>query len=454
MPTSPAMPQDHSHHTAFPIITPVLRRHLEDAAFYWAQLDGAPHIKEWGLAKYAHFNQLLDTHLEGALCAREAAWPVALGLAQRWRGAGEAFVVTRLALRWEDAAWLTQALQCAQADPERQLRGVISALAWQPDQFSLTAIVRLAHESNPPMMQVAGLRAAALQRSVVGQDLQLGHGLDVWFDSDHAPARAAACRALAAGFEGRASAQALLAQAGRDWAIEVRAEAAIASAMLGDVAAPAALWQAVQEQQTQWQAASGWSRKQAARRLARWVRHLAVLVPPGQIDLAQLGRVLSPRLALAFYLYHADPACLPLLIQAMSQPECAHLAGWVWQTITGYDLRSHGLALPHDPAQKWPGEAAHDADSGMALPHVSAILALPVMQPPAGQRYLLGQPFNLPQAYGMLDDGPQILRNMSALYLQYALRQQVNVRGPAQAQLQQLQTLAQRIGMHQEHAHG
>ncbi len=83
-------------------IEPLLIRHAEDAAFYWAQLDGAARAFNLYPERYTHFNRLLDAHLEGLLIAEEHGVAPALKALERWGQPGEAFV----------AAWLSRFARC------------------------------------------------------------------------------------------------------------------------------------------------------------------------------------------------------------------------------------------------------------------------------------------------------------------------------------------------------
>jgi hypothetical protein len=82
-------------------ITPLVRRHVEDAAFYWKQLriadappdddPSAPAEPHLSPAKRAAFEHLLSAHLDGIREAGADAWPLALEALQRWRKASETY---------------------------------------------------------------------------------------------------------------------------------------------------------------------------------------------------------------------------------------------------------------------------------------------------------------------------------------------------------------------------
>ena len=75
-------------------IGPLVRRHVEDAAFYWKQLRvdaGTPagEPKHLSPTKRQAFQGLLEAHLDGIREAGTDAWPPALEALKRWRKAPE-----------------------------------------------------------------------------------------------------------------------------------------------------------------------------------------------------------------------------------------------------------------------------------------------------------------------------------------------------------------------------
>jgi hypothetical protein len=87
-----------------PVIAPLVRRHVEDASFYWAQHDASAYSPRLSLSGLARFSDLLDAHLEGVLVAGSAGWAPTLDALERWKQPGEAFVCTYAALHRGDMA--------------------------------------------------------------------------------------------------------------------------------------------------------------------------------------------------------------------------------------------------------------------------------------------------------------------------------------------------------------
>jgi len=428
-------------------IEPLIARHAEDAAFYWSQLDSASHSIQIGLPKYAHFNRLLDAHLEGLAVAGQEGLRLTQAALQRWKGPAETFACTWLAVTLDDTPTIEHVFSQLRKQPDTLLRGVVSALAWVPPASSLPWITRLGAADGDVPAQVAALRVAAL----IGADgiTALPSPLTTYLASPHAFIRAAACRAARRDDERCTSTLApALRSALLDTDLAVRAEAAIALARCGIAEnAVAVLWQCVAAQSDVHRQATGWYRKPAARRLQRWIEHLAVMTPLGHPDIRQLLNSLPARFGLTFILHHGDSGYLPQVLEYMKDPHVARYAGWVWQSLTGLDLAANGwTASETDPGADSENdaitEARLDADQGLPLPDLRAIQAASfahVNAISAGVRSLLGKVLTSKHALGLLEHAPQVLRGIAAQVLMQVLPGvQLSVRGPASNQLRQL----------------
>jgi hypothetical protein len=407
-------------------VIPVVRRHAEDAAFYWKQIDTSLSEPGLGARRAQHFAELLASHLEGLAVAGKAALAPSLEAFERWRKPGEAFVAFYCALRLEDDAFISCVLQGVARTPSLLLRGIVSALAHTPDLVARPWIDR---QLDRPALEtpmslvatVAALRACALRGWEVPQE-------DKWLTHESPFVRASACRAAPPD-----AAEALMTRLS-DEDMAVRAEAAIRLARIHPVQAesPAperlqaasVLWQCVAEQAQRSTQATGLERLLSHRRLLRWLRHLAWLAPVGHADVATLLQHLPMRAALSFVLFHADLRLLPFVVQAMGDTEHARWAGWVWQGLTGADLRNEGLVLP-EPERAVGGEpltrAGQDADQGLALPNAAAVVAHPASGSAQavsdGTRVLMGRSIT-PQTLAVLlsldTNLPQALRGVAA----------------------------------------
>ncbi|WP_431261969.1 HEAT repeat domain-containing protein [Roseateles chitinivorans] len=405
---------------------PLVRRHAEDAAFYWQLLSSSAGATEVPARRARHFAETLALHLEGLGLADADGRDVALQSLQRWRKPGEVFAALHAALTLPPGPEQTQAVQAVFAvvtpSPDSLLRGAISALAWaEPAHAAPWLAQALQAEA---VSRVAALRTYALRGLPVPDwSQQVRH--------ESAFVRAAACRAAPA----EASSVLLTLRADADLA--VRAESVLAWARLvpsnersseDSAQAASLLWRSVAEQLQLLGAATGWNRMHAQRRLARWLRHLAWLAPLGHPGVQQLLTQLPPRLALSFILHHGDPRHLGFVLRALHQPDSARWALWVWRCLSGVEPEAAGLTLPDAPLDlDAPLSAAQqDADHGLPLPDAAAVAAHPASRIAfsADQRLLMGQPV-LPQTLRALLDPasnqPQALRFVAAHALEQLL---------------------------------
>lgn len=420
------------------VVAPLVTRHAEDAAFYWSQADGAGTAFALTPARLAHFDRLLEAHLEGLAVAGAEGLEPALVALERWRKSGEAFVCTWLVAQHPGDSNLANLSQRLAAAPDTLLRGAISALARLPAERSAPLRARWLAPEAAPHEQVVALRAEALIDGTTPPD-------ETFFNAADAHVRAAACRACATAPE---SSIAALSARLHDEALPVRAEAAIA--LRGTASATealAVLWQCVATQATLSRALGGADARSAARRLHRWVRHLAWAAPFGHPDLPALFEFLPPRQALTFALYHGDCAHLPRVIAAMDDAQTARYAGWVWQALTGVDLAANGLLRPDPPLDTDApvDENRRDADNGLPLPDPAAIAAYRLALP-TGTRLLLGQPLTPELAIDVLDEAVQAFRVIAAHALtMYFPDRPMHARAPYAHQRRALNALATAI---------
>ncbi len=419
------------------VIDALVRRHAEDAAFYWSQHDMSERSGDVDLSMLVRFNGLLQAHLDGLACAGDAAWPVATAALRRWRKPGEMFVCAYVAICAEKVSQLDELHQLVAVDPERLLRGVLSALTWAPHAKTGKAIAHWTMDTSPPPMVVASLRAVAIINNRAGEayiDVEplpwLALPLLRYMTSENAHIRAAACRVVGSeGFDAIRELERCL----EDEDLSVRAQAAIAvanvlsrgtdnsSATDAALALRAAetLWQCIVTQSSVLDSATGWFAKQAARKLDRWVERLALMIPLGHAKIDALLRFMPPRAALKFVVYHGDPAHLPFVESLFADPHVCRYAGWVWQTITGIRISGAGLVQPETRSEKTqPGpDCVADREQGFPQPDARLIAAFhrPALSP--GFRHFNGQPVTVESALHFLEVAQQMKRSIAARQL-------------------------------------
>ncbi len=106
---NPLIPKNDGPQQLLPhAIKPMHIRHAEDSAFYWMQRDGSAGSPLLRFERLAHFDQLLNAHLDGLREAGEPGWEIALKNLTRWSAA------LALHLQGEGAAVATDMWQALQ----------------------------------------------------------------------------------------------------------------------------------------------------------------------------------------------------------------------------------------------------------------------------------------------------------------------------------------------------
>lgn len=389
------------------IIPPLIERHIGDAAFYWAQHDRSVHSPLISLDELHRFDRLLDAHLDGIRGAGHAGWQLAQHALQRWNSAGEVFVCAVLAFEGHDAHRQAEVIAAVQRDPQRLLRGLVSAIVWLPPTQSRQWLHKWLQADQTVLLQTTAWRIAAAEPALLAEEM---HAHALWLQALEHPAeplRAAACRAA----WHRPQTEQALQRALLDEAMAVRAEAAIALQRKGQSQGRQPLRQAVEQLNAQAATATGFYKKQALHRLRRWVRYLALALPVNAAEVEALLEALPPRLMLEFILHHGNAALLPWVQEQMHNPECARMAGWVWSCLTGIDLQANGLMIwqdIQDVSRDYPTDAL---DPGLPMPNAHAIASFSVRLAPAQTRpSLLGKPIEEIDALHAWHNAPQALR--------------------------------------------
>lgn len=436
---------------ALTTVTPIVRRHVDDLAFYWLQLDSPFPGADFDADKASHFQELLLAHQDGVTVGGIEAVSIALDGLERWRKPGEAFAAMFAALTLTDPPLRSHAIArvfaTVQSLPDVLLRGVISALAHGPGaHVSAWLAEALREEQSVPL--TAALRAAAL--------LQLA--LPDWDRYATHPDRFVQLAAYRL-----PNAKVTLAQiqdGSGDVVLDAERVIAWARTTPQHVRTPAAtelaasrLWRCIAEWMQVVDRSTGGHRALAARRLDRWVRHLGGIMPLGHPNGLQALQRLPRRHALNLVLHHADPAHLPFVVTCMHDPEVSRWAGWVWECLTGLDLEAEGLSLQDevvfldDPLT----QARQDGDLGMARPDPARVAAHPASQRrlPAGHRLLNGERVTQTSLLRLISpesNQPQALRRLAAAFLrQMDARFYVNLRASPSVQRDQWAALLGRL---------
>lgn len=408
-----------------PVVLPLVRRHVEDAAFYWQQIDASTSSTRLTWARLRHFDRMLDANLEGAYRAGDVGMQIAIDALGRWRTAGEVFVAAALALRSDDDNVMASVLNVVRESPDSTARGLISALGRTQTTKSNALIQHWLQESDP-VLRMAALRIMALRQPVLDAAVL---SVQQCLDDGSSHVRAAACRAMS----GLDAQSALLSPRLQDEDLAVRAEAAIA---LRD---PDVLRRCITEQASVMLLATGWHRKQSQRRLRRWSHQMAWVLPwPIETDSDWLC-ALPGKVALDYVAHRGDVRLEPWLLQMMEQAPFPRHAGWAWQVLRGVDIESEGLAVSDvafDPEQDDVVAVAED-EAGAAIPDAQAVRAWVGRHGSAwhGDRVILGQPWSTTLLREIIDEGAQVYRLMASQAMRYqAGLAALNVRASARDQ--------------------
>ncbi|QIL82705.1 hypothetical protein G7047_24285 [Diaphorobacter sp. HDW4A] len=362
------------------MIPPLVERHVGDAVFYWQQHDKSTHSPLMTLRDLKHFDRLLDANLDGIVVAGNLGWQIALEALKRWRGPGEMFVCTYVLLASEEpsvAERLDDITKILLADPHRLIRGMVGALLWGAIEKSASFVDQFGDSCSSPVLQVVGWRAIARAPELLDSSRLSRVEWRARFQGllHHADPslRAAACRSAHV-FEAQNLLETLL-QDGND---SVAAEAAIACLQMNvgeKLANVRVLWISCWKLSDQLSSLKGIFKNRSEHRLARWIRHLALAVPLGQKDISRLLEILPSRLALSFVLHHGDANYLRWVVSQFGKPESARLAGWVWSSMTGYDLEQNGLVLPDLEKDGGASSVTDELDPGLPMPALQSIVA-------------------------------------------------------------------------------
>jgi uncharacterized protein (TIGR02270 family) len=151
------------------IVTEVVREHVEQAAFQWAQhrMLSAAHPPD--AAAVAHVAARLVANLDGVLIAGDDAWPIILDRFEDFPEAGELFVAGYLAMALNGGKRIDQCLWMAHQAPEAR-HGLAAALAWFPPAISGPTVRRML-DADSATVRATALDVLAHHRADLGARL-------------------------------------------------------------------------------------------------------------------------------------------------------------------------------------------------------------------------------------------------------------------------------------------
>jgi uncharacterized protein (TIGR02270 family) len=386
----------------------IVSQHAEEAAFLWLLREAAADQPHYTLAELAELDGRAEAHIDGLRIAGDAGWEMCRGQLA-WQEAGEVFAASVLAFESGLEERIDLVLEAA-TESEEQARGLVGALAWLPFKIAKTHIDRLLSTESSALQRM-GLAAAALHRQDPGGLLREAIG--------HSDAQLRARALRAAGELGRTDLLPTVVRETKGDDETCRFWAAWSSGFLGLPEAGGLL---------RYLADAGGQFAEAAcliglrlmrlRESNRWLEELA-------------GKSERRRLAVVGSGVTGDPVRIPWLIEEMSTPEMARIAGEAFTMITGADLVDEGLEGEEPEGfEAGPSEDAQDEDVAMDpdedLPWPDPTLIEPWWASHhgtfrAGTRYLLGQPVTESSLPDVLRAGMQ--RQRAAAAQELAIRQ-------------------------------
>lgn len=377
-----------------------------EAAFAWQRRTTALDAPHYTSVDLAEMERRLAALLKGLTSSIELGWACCeAALAEQ--GAGEQFTATVIAFNTGDSERIKIAVEAGLSDP-RATKGLISALGWLPDPIARPWIARLL-QGKDMNHKYLGVAACGLRRENPGEQLN-----DILAREE--------CRAHV---KLHARALRLVGELRRDDL------SPIVEAAMGDTDSTIAFW-------------STWSSILLGHHAA--VKHLRPFVfKPGPYRARALQMALrilpleegrawisalaqdpaNIRVAIAASGVLGDPRAANWLIEKMTDPRLARLAGEAFANITGIDLDGCNLTLAPEqrlaPLDTPDGDdIGFHEDQNLPWPDAGKVAALWRNRGPnfkVGQRYFLGKVMTPDRLKLTIADGTMRQRHAAALAL-------------------------------------
>ena len=306
------------------IVPSVVERHAVEAAFLWSLRDAATDQPHYTLGHLAKLEARLEAHVDGLRTAKVAGFERARAQLDRVPGPGELFVVTTLALEGREEKQIELVLDVAEATPATR-RGLFGALGWvTPDTLRGRVVSWL--DASSTFRRLAGVVACSLHRADPGANVERLLG-------DEPLVRARTLRL--AGELGRVDLRERISRAHSDDDEACRFWSAWSSGLVGDRVSAITTLKTCAADGSPFQSC-------AVEMLVRlldldsaksWLREFGRSPAHGRLLVIATGVL-------------GDPVAVPWLIEKMTVPPLARVAGESFSMITGRDLLDDGLDGP------------------------------------------------------------------------------------------------------------
>ncbi len=386
------------------IIPVVVEQHAEEAAFLWLLRDSAIVEPHYSLPDLAHLDDRVEANIDGLRIAQDEGWDICKET-YTWEDEGEIFATAVLSFESSKEDHIQTVLDAGSGDPELS-RGIISALGWLSYPQAEIYIQEYLGSETKALCHI-GIAASAIHRKDPGNTLHTG------LNSSDALLNARALKAI--GELGKTEFAAAVIDHLNDEDVNSRYYAAWSSSLLGNMTCLPVL-RAIAETGGPY-AERAWSvamRRMGIAEAHDWNKAIAEKPELQRIALIGAGAI-------------GDPALIPWLIDYLSIPEWARLAGESLSMITGVDLVDENLD------GKWPegfeaGPTEEPEDEDVAMDPDED---LPWPEPKLihewwgknksnfrnGTRYLCGKPISEQQCQHVLRYGYQRQRAAAAIEL-------------------------------------
>lgn len=409
------------------IIEDIITQHAEEASFQWLLRNSAVHETHYTCKDLAELDNRVEAHLDGLRIAGDAGWEICKE-ALIYEEPGEVFAAAVLAFGSGDEERIQTVLDAGSSDPELA-RAIISALGWLTWEQAERHIQSLA-ASESPQLRYLTLAAYAAHRK------DPGHLLTDSITSSDLLLKARALKA--AGELGRTDLFSSLRYNLKAEDEKCRLYAAWSMLLLGSAESVTTLQEiAIKGGVYAETACDAALRRMPLDTAHAWLRVLSEKEHGARLAVQGAGVL-------------GDPVAVSWLIEMMTIPELARVAGESFSMITGLDLAYEDLEAewPEDftagPTED-PEDEDVDLDPDEDLPWPAPTLiaewwAANKGKFTTGTRYLAGQPITADHLRQVLTSGFQRQRAAAAMELALLKPEQplFAVRAPGFRQVRQL----------------
>lgn len=387
-----------------PIIASIIEQHAEEVAFLWHLRDTAVRDPHYDLNDLVKLDNRLEAHIDGLRIAGETGWDICK-LTLEQEEPGEVFAASVLALESRIEERIEEVVKVGFLSADN-CRGLVSAFGWLT-QEQANAFIPGFLTSEDVQSKYLGIAASAIHRINPGSALNEALG--------HQDQRLKARALRAAGELGRYDLLPLLQQSLQDENGACCFWAFWSAAILGHTSAIGSLSQFCSEESP--------FRNRAIQLAYRLLDH-----SEAQFSLTELANQPDGlRHAIIGSGVSGDPVRIPWLIELMSQPEYARVAGEAFSMITGNDIAYEDLegewpegfvAGPNEDPED--DNVEMDEDEDLPWPDPGLIFSWWNNNKGNfrnGTRYLAGQPITEEQCQHVLRQGFQRQRAAAAMEL-------------------------------------